>query len=139
MRKKINKISTIVCLALLCSVVLELVGCKTIEPQTMVVYKTDTVKVYKRDSIYSHYRDTIREKQKGDTVYIEQIKWRIDYREFLRSDTVVKRDSIYQHDVVVQYKMNGFQKSFFLVGIVLSLLILLYICWKLFKKYYLHL
>lgn len=114
-------------------------SCKVIEPKERIIYKTDTVHTHQRDSIFYYYSDTIREKQKDDTIYIEQIKWRTAYKEFLRCDTIIKTDSIFQKDVVIQYKMNGFQRSFFWVGILLSILLLLLIAWKIYKKFYLHL
>lgn len=105
-------------------------GCRTVLPPERVVQRTDTVRTHSRDSIYIHYTDTVRERTKGDTVFVENIKWRTAYREIYKADTVVRLDSIATTQVVKVAEMNNWQRSFFWIGIVFSILLLLYIVIK---------
>lgn len=105
-------------------------SCKTIQPTERVIIRTDTIRQQQRDSIFIHFTDTIREKQRGDTIYIENIKWRTAYKEFLRTDTIVRVDSISTHQVVVEARMNSLQSVFFWIGIILTTMLLLYIICK---------
>lgn len=105
-------------------------GCRTVLPPERVVQRTDTVRTHSRDSIYIHYTDTVRERTKGDTVFIENIKCRTAYREIYKADTVVRLDSIATTQVVKVAEMNNWQRSFFWIGIVFSILLLLYIVIK---------
>lgn len=105
-------------------------GCRTVLPPERVVQRTDTVRTHSRDSIYIHYTDTVRERTKGDTVFIENIKWRTAYRAIYKADTVVRLDSIATTQVIKVADMNNWQRSFFWIGIVFSILLLLYIVIK---------
>lgn len=89
LRKKIRLVWTVILVAVL--VVFLLTGCKT---KTILV-PVDRVKIeYKErlrvDSVYN--RDTLHLFTRGDTVYLQSIKW----RERFRTDTlrIVKTDSI---------------------------------------------
>ena len=115
--------------------VVSLSSCRTIVPQERIVYRSDTVRQVQRDSIFYHYTDTIREKQRGDTIYIEQIKWRTAYREFLRTDTVIRTDSVTTTNNVIVAQMNGFQRTFFWLGWAFVGLIVLWVAWKVLKVY----
>lgn len=108
-------------------------GCRTVLPPERVVQRTDTVRTHSRDSIYIHYTDTVRERTKGDTVFVENIKWRTAYREIYKADTVVRLDSIATTQVVKVAEMNNWQRSFFWIGIVFSVILLLYIVIKIVK------
>ncbi len=120
-------------LALVALVVGSLSGCRTVLPPERVVQRTDTVRTHSRDSIYIHYTDTVRERTSGDTVFVENIKWRTTYREIYKADTVVRLDSIATTQVVKVAEMNNWQRSFFWIGIVFSVLLLLYITIKIVK------
>lgn len=102
-------------------------SCRTILPPERVVQRTDTVRTHSRDSIFLHYTDTVREYTHGDTIFVENIKWRTAYREFYHADTVVRIDSIATTQVVKVAEMNKWQSSFFWIGVVFSVLLLLYI------------
>ena len=117
-------------LAVMVFFTLVLTGCSSVQQAQQVVVRTDTVRQHQRDSIFIHFTDTVRERQRGDTIYIEQIKWRTAYREYLRTDTLVRTDSIATHQVVVEARMNSLQSAFFWVGIILTAALLLYIVWK---------
>ncbi len=108
-------------------------GCRTVLPPERVVQRTDTVRTHSRDSIYIHYTDTVRERQRGDTVWVENIKWRTAYREIYKADTVIRLDSITTTQVVKVAEMNNWQRSFFWIGIVFSVILLLYIVIKIVK------
>lgn len=110
-------------------------SCRTIVPQERIVYRSDTVRQVQRDSIFYHYTDTVRERQRGDTIYIEQIKWRTAYREFLRTDTVIRTDSVTTTNNVIVAQMNGFQRTFFWLGWAFVGLIVLWVAWKVLKVY----
>lgn len=65
-------------------------GCKSVEyvpvpevhTDTLYISKTKHDSIYVKDSIYVH------EWVKGDTVYIEQLRWQTKWRERLRTDTI---------------------------------------------------
>ncbi len=104
-------------------------SCRTIVPQERIVYRSDTVRQVQRDSIFYHYTDTVRERQRGDTIFVEQIKWRTAYREFLRTDSVTTTNNV----IVAQ--MNGFQRTFFWLGWAFVALVILWVGWKVLKIY----
>ena len=114
-----------------------LTSCKTLKPLQEVDKSNhaDTVKLFERDSVYFSIQDTIRIFQKGDTVYNEVIRWRIDYKEKIRLDTVISYDSIYLDKVVTVRKMSRFQSVFFWIGIVLTLLLSAWIIWKIVRRF----
>ena len=110
-------------------------SCRTIVPQERIIYHTDTLRQVQRDSIFYHFMDTIREKAHGDTIYIENIKWRTAYREFLRCDTIIRTDSVSTTNNVIVAQMNGFQRTFFWLGWAFVALIVLWVAWKILKIY----
>jgi len=59
------------------------------------------------------------------------IRWRIEYKERIRSDTVISYDSIYLDKVVTVREMSKFQSVFFWIGLVLTLLLFVWSVWKL--------
>ena len=70
-------------------------GCKTTNDiqyvdMEVVRYVDKLVK----DSVYINNTDTIKIEQKGDTVFLTNIKWRIQYRDKLQRDTFLLTDSI---------------------------------------------
>ena len=125
-------IALMVCLfiALLCA------GCSPRVVETVVV-KTDTLiqtkvekdSVVHRDSVYVH------EWQKGDTVYMEKVKWMERWRDRLLTDTlyISKTDTVAVKDVVVKEvkkPMGWFAETFMIIGIVASLSLIVFIVWK---------
>jgi hypothetical protein len=107
LREKIRLVWTIILLAIL--VVFLLTGCKT---ETVLV-PVEKVKIEYRDrlridSVYN--RDTVNIYERGDTVYLQTIKW----RERFKFDTVivVRTDSIpYPVEVVREInKLTKWQK-----------------------------
>ncbi len=114
-----------------------LTSCKTLKPLQEVDKSNhaDTVKIVERDSIYFSVQDTLRMYIKGDTVYNEVIRWRIDYKEKIRLDTVISYDSIYLDKVVTVQEMSKFQSVFFWIGIVLTILLIAWIIWKIVRRF----
>lgn len=112
-------------------------SCKTLKPLQEVDKSNhaDTVKVVERDSIYFSVQDTFRMYIKGDTIYNDVVRWRIEYKEIIRSDTVVSYDSIYLDKVVTVQEMSKFQSVFFLIGLVLTILLIVWSGWKLSRYF----
>ena len=80
---------------LLCSL---FCGCSPRVTETMVMV-TDTcyVEHHRRDSIYVHDSTYIHEYQRQDTLFIERVRWRTQWRERIIRDTayVSKRDTVF--------------------------------------------
>ena len=107
LREKIRIVWTVILLAIL--IVFSLTGCKT---ETVLV-PVEKVKIEYRDrlrvdSVYN--RDTVNIYERGDTVYLQTIKW----RERFKFDTVivVRTDSIpYPVEVVTEVnKLTKWQR-----------------------------
>lgn len=111
-------------------------SCRTLKPLQEVDKQShaDTVKVVQRDSVYFSVQDTFRIYIKGDTVYNDVVRWRIDYKEIFRSDTVVSYDSIYLDKVVTVKEMSKFQTVFFWIGLIVVIGVLFYILYKITGK-----
>ena len=77
---------------LLTSIICSLGSCKHIEYVAVPEYHTDTLYVSKtqHDSIYVKDSIYVHEWSKGDTVYIEQLRWQTKWRDRVRTDTVYK-------------------------------------------------
>lgn len=68
-------------------------GCKTCEPVVIDRWiDRETVRVQK-DSVYINSTDTVKEYQKGDTIFKDVTRWRVRYREKIKTDTL-RVDSI---------------------------------------------
>ena len=107
-------------------------SCKTLKPLQEVNKQShaDTVKVVQRDSVYFSVQDTFRIYIKGDTIFNDVVRWRIDYREIFRSDTVISYDSIYLDKVVTVREMSKFQSVFFWIGLIVSIGVIFFILYK---------
>ena len=86
MKKIIFLLLTVMCLGVL-------PGCRTryvvrTEEKVKTEYKTKTV----RDSVY--FSDTVRVFQKGDTVFVEKVKYTQKYKTLI--DTVLRVDTVVQ-------------------------------------------
>lgn len=111
-------------------------SCKTLKPLQEVEKQShaDTVKIVERDSVYFSIQDTIRIFQKGDTIYNDVIRWRIEYKEHIKSDTVISYDSIYLDKVVTVKEMSKFQSVFFWLGLIVAIGVVFYILYKITGK-----
>ena len=95
---------------------------------TRTIYVPDTRTEYvtreRVDSLFLHDSIYVTEKVKGDTVYVTRYKERVRYEYVNDTDTIIRCDSIpYPVEVVrTEYRMNGFQRSFFWLGLALSAL-----------------
>lgn len=74
-----------------CLLAVLLTGCKTREIVTEVV-RTDTVfqNHVRRDSVYLHDSVYVSEKQRNDTVWLTTTRWRTQYVDRLKLDTVYR-------------------------------------------------
>lgn len=61
---------------------IEYVSVPELHTDTLYISKTEHDSIHVKDSIYVH------EWMKGDTVYIEQLRWQTKWRERLRTDTI---------------------------------------------------
>ena len=113
-----------------------LAGCKT-QYVPVETVKTEIVKEQKiqRDSIF--VLDSVFVRQANDTVYLT--RWRVEYKEALRVDTVhiVVRDSI-NHVVEVEKPLTKLQELKMNVGAcvmwAIPIVVCLYILYRRFKK-----
>lgn len=128
---KISKISVIFMLIML-------TGCKTTYiPVETVKTETERVVDIQRDSIY--VLDSIYVREAHDTIYIT--KWRTEYKEALRIDTlhIVERDSI-NHVVEVERPLTKMQQLKMDIGagvlwaVPILITIGLYILYRKLKK-----
>ena len=119
-------------------IVLCFVGCKT-QYVPVETTKTEVVKELEiqRDSIY--VLDSVFVRQANDTVYLT--KWRVEYKEALRIDTlhIVERDSI-NHVVEVERPLTKMQQLKMDIGagvlwaVPILITIGLYILYRKLKK-----
>ena len=104
-----------------------------VRTDTLIQTKVKNASVVMRDSVYVH------EWQKGDTVYMEKVKWMERWRDRLLTDTlyISKRDTVAVKDVVVKEvakPMGWCAKTFMIVGIVASLFFGVWLVYKI-KSY----
>ena len=100
-------------------------------PETIV---RDSIRVeQKLDSIYLYEKDSIFIKEKADTVFIE--KYITRYKDVLK----VQRDTIYQDNSVVEVKevkyIPTFVKVMAWIGGALTLLLLLWVVLKVYRRF----
>ena len=99
-----------------------LFSCKTVEKQT----KTDnSIKIVEKevikyvfDSVLIERTDTFRQYLSGDTIIIEQIKWRNRVKVNLKIDTLLKMDTLFVTNTVenttkVTEKLPFWKRSWF--------------------------
>ena len=125
-------IQTIVA-ALIAGILLFFVGCKTIDciPETIV---KDSIRTeYKLDSIYLYEKDSVFIKEKADTVFVE--KYITRYKDVMK----IERDTIYQENKVVEVKVEKYIPTFVKVmawiGGALSLLLLIWVVLKVYRRF----
>lgn len=101
-------------------------------PETHTEYR-DVVRV---DSLVTHDSVYVRELVKGDTIYLTETKYKYIEKVKIKSDTICLSDTIsVPYEVVrTEYKMNGFQRLFFWLGMALSLLGAGFVIWKIKKS-----
>ena len=104
-------------IALIVVALVWLCSCKSVQYVEVPVVKIDTVYQSKtqHDSIWMHDSIYVHEYIKGDTVFMERIKWHTKYIEKLRTDTMIetKIDSVavpYPVEVKVEKQLNWWQR-----------------------------
>lgn len=114
-------------------------SCTTTEYVSVETTKTDSIYIslFERDSIYVH--DSVYVRDKGDTVYIEKVKYL--YKEKARTDTIYteRTDSI-RIPYPVERKLGKWEETYLAVGritlwavIIIILIVVGSMVYKLFK------
>lgn len=114
-------------------------SCTTTEYVPVETTKTDSIYIsqFERDSIYVH--DSVYVRDKGDTVYIEKVKYL--YKEKVRTDTIYaeRTDSI-RIPYPVERKLGKWEETYLAVGritlwavIIIILIVVGSMVYKLFK------
>lgn len=114
-------------------------SCTTTEYVPVETTKTDSIYIslFELDSIYVH--DSVYVRDKGDTVYIEKVKYL--YKEKVRTDSIYteKVDSI-RIPYPVERKLNKWEETYLAVGritlwavIIVILIVVGSMVYKLFK------
>lgn len=110
-------------------------SCARVQYVPVETIKTDSVRVVdvQRDSIY--VQDSVIVREKADTIFVT--RWRTEYREALRVDTVqiVRTDSI-QNIVEVERKLTKLQQTQMDIGKgVMWAVPILIALWLLYRKF----
>lgn len=110
-------------------------ACARVQYVPVETIKTDSVRVVdvQRDSIY--VQDSVIVREKADTIFVT--RWRTEYREALRVDTVqiVRTDSI-QNIVEVERKLTKLQQTQMDIGRgVMWAIPILIALWLLYRKF----
>jgi len=123
-------------LSLLMVVLLMLTGCKSVQYVPVVKHRTDTVQITKhqRDSIWLHDSIHVRESQRGDTIFVEVVRWRTKYIDRSTHDTILvaTHDTIpqpYPVEVEVERQLTWWQRTRMTAGswaLIAALLFILY-------------
>ena len=114
-------------------------GCKTVTKVVEVEkVRTDTTYITKhqRDSIHVHDSVYLHEYTRGDTVYIEKVRWRSDIKEKLRIDTIYmsKTDTVKveKTETVIQ-KESKWKRLGKMIGQMLLVLLMLFAVYCIIK------
>ncbi len=92
---------------LMLALVLITVGCTRMVYIPVESVKTEYINKLSVDSIFMY--DSVYLKEKGDTVFMEKYKY--SYRDRLRLDTVIQKDSIrVPYPVIVEKKLTWWQR-----------------------------
>lgn len=92
---------------LMLALVLITVGCTRMVYIPVESVKTEYINKMSIDSIYLY--DSVYLKEKGDTIFMEKYKY--SYRDRLRVDTVIQKDSILvPYPVIVEKKLTWWQR-----------------------------
>lgn len=108
-------------------------SCKVQDCIPETITKDSIVTEYKLDSIYLYEKDSIYIHQKADTIYVNKYVTR--YKDVMK----IERDTIYQENKVVEVKevkyIPAFVKVFAWIGGGLSLLLLIWIVLKVYRRF----
>lgn len=120
---------------LLALVLYGMTSCTSVKYVPVETIKTDSVRVVdvQRDSIY--VQDSVIVREKADTIFVT--RWRTEYREALRVDTVqiVRTDSI-QNIVEVERKLSKLEQTQMDIGRgVMWAIPILIALWLLYRKF----
>lgn len=129
------------CTGVLIGVLLSLLdGCQTTRYVTVPEVHHDTVRIVesRRDSVWLHDSVFVSESLRGDTVVLTTVRWRTQYRDRWRTDTVVRVrvDSVpYAVEVVkeVERRLSWWQQTRLHAGELLLALLAAGSAWGLWR------
>lgn len=119
-------------------------SCKSVKYVPVIEHRTDTCYITKhqRDSIWLHDSIHVKEKQQGDTIWLEVQKWHTKYIESRTHDTlyISTHDTIpqpYPVEVIkkVEKPLSWWQKLFQRSGAVALVALLCWMVWQGAKIY----
>lgn len=112
----LGQAANIIVIILVSLIICLFTGCKsTHEVQTVFIHTTDTLTqtVNTRDSIHVHDSIHVKEWQKGDTIYIDRYKQRIEYIDRLQHDSIyiARTDTVYRdREKVIEKRLTWWQQ-----------------------------
>lgn len=116
-------------------------GCKSVRYVPVIEHRTDTVLITKhqRDSIFVHDSIHVKEKQSGDTVWLEVDRWHTRYIERETHDTlyVATHDTVpspYPVPEYVEKQLSWWQQTRIHMGEALIAIIGIWLLWFFIKK-----
>lgn len=93
-------------------------GCKSVEYVTVPVETIKTEYKVKKDSVYLHDSINVYTQVKGDTVYINTLKYKV--KNTFKTDTIIKQDTIPKIVEVTKVKevnkLYPWQKALMIIG-----------------------
>ena len=108
-------------------------SCKTQDCIPETITKDSIRTEYKLDSTYIYEKDSVFIKEKADTVFVE--KWKTRYKDVMK----IERDTVWQESKVVEVKevkyIPTFVKVMAWIGGGLSLLLLLWVVLKVYRRF----
>lgn len=127
-------------LGLLLAAILLLGSCKTTKciPQTEYLTRDSIITRFHTDSVLVIERDSVLVREKGDTVFVDKVRWRI------KEHVVEKVDTIYQdrNNTIVQTQVERYVPAYYHFTSwafwVIVIIILIRIAWWAFKTFYLR-
>ena len=129
----------ILCLGIFLAALLLFGSCNTQKciPQIEYVRHDSIITQHHTDSVLVIERDSVLVKEKGDTIFVEKIKWRI------KEHVVEKSDTIYQdrNNTIVQTQVERYVPSYYkwcswMLWIIIAI-VAARIGWWAFRKFYL--
>lgn len=110
-------------------------GCKTCTPVVQTEYRDSIVTRLQIDSVRVLEKDSVFIKERGDTIKIE--RWRTMWRErVVQSVDTIYKDRVQERTIKVRER-SGYDKFVSWAFWIIVVIVLLWVAWKLVKKYYL--
>jgi len=109
-------------------------GCRTIEKVQYVDrwHENNTVRV---DSVVVNNTDTFKIIQRGDTVFVTDIKWRVRDVVKIERDTTVQIEKEVVTETVTITNTKRIRDVFWWIGLVGSIIIVTFVAYKIYRKF----